>query len=38
MNDFIKIKGQIDFKIKRVDGTVEEFTVYNSIMNAGFAQ
>lgn len=32
------IKGQIDFKITRVDGSVEEFTVYNAIMNVGFAQ
>lgn len=32
------IKGKIDFKLTRVDGTVEEWTVHNSIMNAGFAQ
>jgi hypothetical protein len=35
----IKIKGQIDFKIYGVDGKIrDEFTVFNSIMNAGFAQ
>jgi len=34
----LKMKGWIDIKITRINGTVEEFTVYNSIMNAGFAQ
>jgi len=34
----LKMKGWIDIKITRVNGTVEEFTVYNSIMNVGFAQ
>lgn len=38
MKESIKIKGKIDFKITRVNGKVEKWTVHNSIMNAGFAQ
>lgn len=37
--DSIKIKGQIDFEIRGVDGKVRDrWTVYNSVVNAGFAQ
>lgn len=38
MKEDIKLKGQIDIVIKRVSGEIEKFTVYNSIMNVGFAQ
>ena len=39
MNDSIKIKGWIEYKIYGVDGKVrDEGTVYNTITNAGLAQ
>lgn len=35
----IKLSGQIDFEIRDVNGKVrDKWTVYNSLMNAGFAQ
>ena len=37
--DNIKIQGKIDFEIRDVNGKLKDkWTVYNSIMNAGFAQ
>lgn len=39
MDNTIKIKGQIDFTIKDSEGRIKDsWTVYNSIMNVGFAQ
>lgn len=37
-NEYIKLKGTIDITIIRANGKVEKKRVYNSIMNAGFAQ
>lgn len=36
--DTLKLKGTYNFKITRVNGTVEEYKVDNLIMNAGKAQ
>lgn len=36
--DTIKIKGRIDFKITRLDGSIEEWSVNNLITSAGKAQ
>lgn len=37
--DNIKLKGKIDFEIRDVNGLLKDkWTVYNSIMNVGFAQ
>lgn len=38
MQDTIKIKGVIDFKLTHKDGSVEEWTVNNLITSAGKAQ
>lgn len=38
MKDTIKVTGKIDFKITRLDGLVEEWTVHNLVTSAGKAQ
>lgn len=38
MKDTLKIRGRIDFKIVRVDGSVEEWSIDNLITSAGKAQ
>ena len=36
--DTLKLKGQIDFKVTRLDGSIEEWSVNNLIVSAGRAQ